>query len=359
MLAVYRFRNAVVPTRSRCMLTSMPFDTSHDPGTAGAAARISDRSFPEPIRVNACEIRVGTAGWTDKTLTARGVFYPDAVGGPEGRLKYYASRLSIVEADAGFYAIPTRETCQRWVERTPDHFVFNVKAHALMTGHATEVARLPALIRDALPPKIAAQSRVYAKDLDRELRDTVWRLFRDAVEPLRESGKLGAVLLQFAPWILPAKNTPAMLERAREGLRDLPIAVEFRHPSWLEPRLRERLWAQLRAQRMTFVVADTPPGTPTSLPIAPAVTTPELVVVRLHGRRSELWGAKEATVLEKYRYLYDREELESWIEVILELAEQTERVHVVFNNCYANYGTTNALEAAGVLVDGTSHPGGK
>ena len=95
-------------------------------------------------------------------------------------------------------------------------------------------------IRDALPPKIAAQSRVYAKDLDREIRDMVWRLFRDAVEPLRESGKLGAILLQFAPWILPAKNTPAMLERAREGLRDLPIAVEFRHPSWLAPRLRER-----------------------------------------------------------------------------------------------------------------------
>ena len=31
-------------------------------------------------------------------------------------------------------------------------------------------------------------------------------------------------------------------------------------------------------------------------------------------------------------------------EIILELAEQAERVHVVFNNCYANYGTTNALE---------------
>ena len=337
----------------------MPLDARHDPGTQGAAARATGRSFAEPIRAGTSEIRVGTASWTDKTLTARGVFYPDGVSSPEARLRYYASRLSMVEADAGFYAIPSRETCQRWAERAPANFVFNVKAHALMTGHATEVARLPALIRDLLPPKIATQSRVYAKDLDREIRDTVWRLFRDAVEPLHESGKLGAILLQFAPWILPAKNTPAMLERAREGLRDLPVAVEFRHPSWLATRLRERLWAQLKANRMTYVVADTPPGTATSLPIVPAITTPDLAIVRLHGRRTELWGAKDATVLEKYRYLYDREELESWMDVILELAEQAERVHVVFNNCYANYGTTNALETAGMLVDGTGHPRGE
>jgi uncharacterized protein YecE (DUF72 family) len=100
---------------------------------------------------------------------------------------------------------------------------------------------------------------------------------------------------------------------------------------------------------MTYVVADTPPGTDTSLPRVPAVTTPSLSIVRMHGHRSELWGAPEATVAEKYRYLYDTGELEEWLEIILELAEQAERVHVVFNNCYANYGTTNALEMAGLI----------
>jgi uncharacterized protein YecE (DUF72 family) len=63
-----------------------------------------------------------------------------------------------------------------------------------------------------------------------------------------------------------------------------------------------------------------------------------------------LWGAREATVAEKYRYLYDDGELEEWLEVILELAEEAERVHVVFNNCYANYGTTNALEMARLVA---------
>jgi len=329
-------------------------DAQHDPGVNAAAARSVACSSSQPIRVAGADIRVGTASWTDRTLTASGVFYPSDVKTPESRLRHYASCFSMVEADMGFYAIPDRQVTERWVERTPDDFVFNVKAHALMTGHATEIARLPRSIRDAIPTEAAAGPRVYAKDLPVELRDEVWRLFRIAAQPLHDAGKLGAILLQFAPWIRPNRHTPAMLTRAREQLGDLPIAIEFRHPSWLEPRLRERVWHQLQDHGMTYVVADTPPGTPTSLPIVPAITTPDLAIVRLHGRRSELWGAREATVVEKYRYLYDRVELEDWLTLILELAEEAERVHVVFNNCYANYGTTNALEMANLIRESES-----
>jgi uncharacterized protein YecE (DUF72 family) len=324
-------------------------DTRHDPGTHGAKARADAHSFSRRFTIGSTDVRVGTAGWTDRTLTAHGVFYPDEAKTPEDRLRYYASRFALVEADMGFYAIPDRALTERWVERTPDDFVFDVKAHALMTGHATDVARLPQVIRDELPPDLGP--RVYAKDLPDEIQDEVWRLFRDAMAPLHESGRLGAILLQFAPWVLPNKGTPAMLARVRERLGELPASTEFRNPNWLAPRLRERLWAQLREQDMTYVVADTPPGTKTSLPIVPAVTTPDLAIVRLHGRRSELWGAREATVLEKYRYLYDADELAEWLPTILELAEEAERVHIVFNNCYANYGTTNAAELAALIDD--------
>jgi len=327
--------------------------TTHDPGETTLGDRLkaaADSAPPRPILRHDAEIRVGTAGWTDKTLAARGVFYPGDAKSPEARLRYYASLFPLVEADMGFYAIPDVRVTENWVERTPDDFVFNVKAHALMTGHATDVARLPRSIRDALPPALAAAKRIYAKELPLELRDEVWRQFRLAIEPLHVAGKLGAVLLQFAPWIRPNKQSPAMFARAREQLGGLPIAVEFRHPAWLEPRLRDRLWGLLGDFGMTYVVADTPPGTPTSLPIVPAVTNPELAIVRLHGRRSELWGAREATVAEKYRYLYDESELGEWLDLILELAEEAERVHVVFNNCYANYGAVNALEMAGLIA---------
>lgn len=318
----------------------------HDPGPEAAAGLAPDAPAI-PLKRNGAEIRVGTAGWTDKTLTARGVFYPAEAKTPEARLKYYASRFSMVEADMGFYAIPDRVVTANWVERTPPGFVFNMKAHALMTGHATDVVRLPRSIREAIPESLGR--RVYAKDLPHELRDEVWRQFRIAADPLHEAGKLGAVLLQFAPWIQPNRHTPAMLTRVREQLGELPVAVEFRNPKWMEPRLRERVWAQLRDHGMTYVIPDTPPDTATSMPIAPAITTPDLAIIRMHGRRSELWGARDASVLEKYRYLYDERELEEWLAIILELAEEAERVQVVFNNCYANYGTTNALEMAGLI----------
>ena len=193
-------------------------DKQHDPGHASAGARLTRDVGADPIRLARAEVRVGTASWTDRTMTARGVFYPEGVSTAEARLRYYASRFPLVEADAGFYAIPDRAVTERWVERTPNDFVFDVKAHALMTGHATDIARLPRVIRDEIPSSVATGGRVYAKDLPLELRNEVWRLFRDAVEPLHAAGKLGVILLQFAPWIRPARHTPAMLARAREQL---------------------------------------------------------------------------------------------------------------------------------------------
>lgn len=220
-------------------------DRMHDPGPDAARGRaVAEPGAPKPIVKHGAEIRVGTAGWTDKTLTAAGVFYPSDAKTPEARLRHYASRFSLVEADMGFYAIPDPAVAERWVERTPDGFVFNMKAHALMTGHATDVARLPRAIRDELPASLG--DRVYAKDLPLELRDEVWRQFRRAAEPLHAAGKLGAILLQFAPWIRPNKQTPALLARVRAQLGELPVAVEFRNPAWMESRLRERVWAQLR-----------------------------------------------------------------------------------------------------------------
>src|SRR3954451_14323977 len=127
-------------------------DQKHDPGPETARARLRRDLDAGPIRLNRAAVRVGTASWTDKTLTARGVFYPEGVSTPEARLRYYASQFPLVEADVGFYAIPDRAMTERWVERTPNDFVFDVKAHALMTGHATDIARLPRSIRDAIPP---------------------------------------------------------------------------------------------------------------------------------------------------------------------------------------------------------------
>jgi len=307
-------------------------------------------SFPAtPLVIRGCDVRVGVASWTDPTIVAKGVFYPDDVKTPEGRLRHYASRFPVVEADSTFYALPTGQMTTAWVDRTPDDFIFDVKAHALMTGHPTQIARLPAELRRELPDGLLAAGRAYAKDLPPEIDDAVWRIFRDALEPLRMRDKLGAVFLQFAPWVIPSKGSPAMLERARDRLGDLPVAVEFRNAAWMSEKLRQRTWDLLSRLDISYVAVDEPQGTPTSIPPLLQVTRRRLGVLRLHGQRADTWAARGVPAVEKYRYLYSPAELEKWVSRIVEMAGSAERLHVVFNNCYANYGVTNAAEMIELL----------
>src|SRR6185437_10338804 len=179
----------------------------------------------------------------------------------------------------------------------------DIKAFGWMTGHATETERLPRALKEALPPEIAIKKRLYAKDVPHEIRDEAWRLFADAVAPLHEAGKLGAVFFQYPSWVRPAAHSPEMLARTRRRLDNLPIAVEFRHGEWLAPRQRERTLALLRDYGMSYVVVDEPQGFASSVPPEAAVTSPRLAVVRLHGRRGETWEKRGTPVLERFRYL--------------------------------------------------------
>lgn len=329
------------------------WDPVHDPGATAARER-ARRALHAPTAalLGAVPVRLGVAGWTDRTLTAPGVFYPDEARTPEARLRHYASRFPLVEVDATYYTPPSRESAVRWGERTPDGFVFDVKAYALMTGHAADVKRMPDWLRRLLPPSLASAGRVYAKDLPVAVVDEVWARFLAALEPLREAGKLGAVLLQFPPWFEPTRESAAQLAAARERLGGVPGAVELRCASWMEGRLGARTVALLERLGLAYVMVDAPPGTRSSMPPAVHVTAP-LAVVRLHGRRTATWESG-ATVAERYRYLYDRSELAEWVGRVEDAAARLDGagsgVHVVFNNCHANYGTTNATELAALLL---------
>ena len=331
--------------------------TEHDPGIPAARDRFEQIARRSSALVDAgtTPIRFGTASWTDPTLIAPGVFYPNRVTSAEARLKYYSSVFSVVEVDSSYYALPTQRVAELWVERTPANFAFDVKAFGWMTGHAAETARLPRILQDALPDDIADKKRLYAKDVPREIRDEAWRIFADAIRPLHEAGKLGAVFLQYPSWVRPAQHSAEMLSRARRRLGNLPVAVEFRHSDWLAPAHRERTLALLRDQEMTYVIVDEPQGFASSVPPVVSVTSPRLAVVRMHGRRGETWEKRGTSVLERFRYLYDDTELGGWVPKIVEIAGESEHVHVVFNNCYGNYGTTNALEMAGLVAKSVQH----
>jgi uncharacterized protein YecE (DUF72 family) len=329
-------------------------DEAHDPGFDAAGERARAVALAHAVRVRAGEgheIRVGTAGWTDPTLTAAGVFYPPDANTPETRLRYYASRFSTVEVDSPYYALPIPRNAALWAERTPADFVFDVKAHALMTGHPTEVARLPRAMREALPAELRDKRRVYPKDLPPEMLDEVWRLFREAMQPLVDAGKMGAVLLQYPRWFMPNAGSRKMLADARERLGDLQGAVEFRNHRWVAPNVADRVFGFLTDHQLAYVIVDEPQGLASSVPPVTRVTSPELAVIRMHGRRSDQWERRGATVADKYRYLYDQEQLAEWAPRVSEVAAQTRNTRLVFNNCYGNYATTNALEMTSMLAE--------
>ena len=326
----------------------------HDPGFTIASARSTglEEAAAHPLpAAGGGFIRVGTASWTDPTMTAAGVFYPPEANTAEERLQYYASQFPLVEVDATYYALPARRMSELWLDRPPPDFTFDVKAHALMTGQPSEVRRLPKALRSELPADLAAKSRIYARDLPRELEEEVWAIFGDALEPLRESGQLGSVLLQYPRWFFPtAENRDAIL-RARERLGGIPCAVEFRSGTWFNEKNRDRTLRFLEDNAIPFVMVDGPQGFRSSIPPIVAVTSPELALVRFHGRRTETWEKPNVPTVERFRYLYDRDELAEWVPRIRDAASKARETHVLMNNCYANYGAANAREIAALLQD--------
>ncbi len=324
----------------------------HDPGVevAHRRAEVGGDVGRTPIKVGKGEARFGTASWTDPTMTAPGVFYPKGVSTAEERLRFYASQFPVVEVDSTYYALPYKKTAESWVERTPGSFVFDIKAHALMTGQPTEVARLPKAIREELSSELTGKKRIYRKQMPAELLDAVYMQFREALEPLIEAGKLGAVFVQFPKWVFPSNEARELILETRQRL-DLPIAVEFRHGSWFNEKNAERTVKFLQDNKIPYVAVDEPQGFKSSVPPVVIQTNEELAVFRFHGRNKENWEKKDIAPSERFRYLYDEDELADWTPKIVTVAGQTKQTHVIYNNCFSNYGTTNAREAARLLAE--------
>jgi uncharacterized protein YecE (DUF72 family) len=283
-------------------------------------------------------------------MVAPGVFYPPDAETAEERLAYYASRFPVVEVDATYYALPSPRTAALWVERTPPDFVFDVKAFALFTGQPSEVRRLPKAVRAELPVELAERARIYGKDLPAEILEALWTMFRDGIAPLVEAGQLGAVFLQYPRWIYSSSEARAAIREARERLAGLPVGVEFRNASWLNEKNAERTLRFLEEIDAALVLVDEPQGFRSSVPPVVAATSPDLAVVRFHGRRSATWESSGVPPVERFRYLYSRAELEEWVPRVREIARQVRATHLLMNNCYANYGATNARELADLLA---------
>jgi uncharacterized protein YecE (DUF72 family) len=294
-------------------------------------------------------VLTGSCSWTDKTLVEQADWYPRRTMTPEERLRFYASRFPLTEIDSTYYAPPSERQARLWAERTPDGFRFDVKAYSLLTGHPTRPRSLWKDLREQLPTDVAEKRNIYANHLDPEVLAEAWRRFESALRPLHDAGRLGSVLFQYPPWFHPRRDTRTELESLHERLPDYRVSVEFRSPMWLtEERDRERTLRLLEDHRLILVGVDAPAAS--KLPRLFAITNPELMVVRFHGRSDSTWADTSRTAAERFRYLYSHEELEQLARPIAELAPEAREAHLLMNNCYRDYAVRNADELRDLLA---------
>ncbi len=264
-------------------------------------------------------ILVGTASWTDHDP-----FYPRGVTGTQ-RLAWYARHLPYVEIDSSFYRIPSPRITQTWADRTPPDFIMDIKAFRTMTLHERQAGR-------PVPPS--------PEDIG---------AFEAAVLPLRESGKLGAILYQFPPWFTAAPQSFDELARLRDRHPEDRVAVEFRHRSWGAPEVWERVTDLLAEARLTYCCVDEPQIGSGTMPPLLATTTSELAMIRLHGRNAQTWYRRVERTGQRFDYFYPPAELEDIGRRVERLAASAREVHVSVNTNRVNQGPVNALALASIL----------
>lgn len=296
-------------------------------------------------------ILVGTASWTDPTLIKSRKFYPRGCSSAEARLRFYATRFPMVEVNSSYYALPSVANSVLWAERTPAEFRFNVKAFRLFTGHQTPLEALPPLLREQLAGLATKAGTLYYKDVPPSARDALWSIFIEALQPLKDAGKLVAVHFQFAPWIAFSNAAFELIEECRARLSGYVISTEFRDASWFDERHRERTLEFERNHELVHVIVDGPQGFRNSVPPIWEVTNPALAVVRLHGRNAETWNAPSNKIAsDRFNYDYSDAELQGLAVRIKDLAATAVTTMVVFNNNYGDQGQRNATTLIELLA---------
>ena len=229
-------------------------------------------------------VRIGCSGWQYQDWRER--FYPKGCA-QRNWLEFYSRTFDTVEVNSTFYRLANRDAVARWLDQTPEDFVFALKASRYMT-HIKRLADLP-----------ESMERYY-----------------DRIEPLVESPKLGPIVWQLPP------NFKRDDERLRYALGQLPAGrhcVEFRHETWFVPEVYE----MLREFRVALVIGDHP-----SRPWQAYEMTADWTFVRFH------YGARGR------RGNYSKTELETWAKRIEQWRRDIE-VFLYFNNDWEGFAINN------------------
>ncbi len=170
------------------------------------------------------QLYIGCPIWSFKGWV--GNFYPAGTK-PSEFLREYARRLTTIEGNTTFYAVPAAKTVESWVEQTPETFRFCAKI-----------------------PKAISHEGKLAPEIGRAQE------FVDVLRPL--GSRLGPMFLQ-----LPPKYSPKLIADLTQFLdafpKDVRLGVEVRHLEWCDSPNHEALNQVLSERKMARVVIDTRP----------------------------------------------------------------------------------------------------
>jgi uncharacterized protein YecE (DUF72 family) len=272
------------------------------------------------------DIRIGTSGWSYPSGkgTWNGIFYPrQPPRRPRGtpkfdELSFYAEHFDTVEVNSSFYRVPAATAVKKWAERTPASFEFSLKLYQKFTH--------PDMFAKATGGDPSALGR---KDVDE---------FRDAIAPLAEAGKLGALLAQFPASFKNEPDSRAYLEWLLKSFREYPVAVELRHRSWSEaPEQTASLLSEFEA---ALAQIDEPKfRTSIRQNLLPNVRS--FYYLRLHGRNAAQWWKHDSSE-DRYNYLYSAEELEPFAEAAKTASREVKKAYLYANNHFSAKSVANA-----------------
>ncbi|MFE7631764.1 DUF72 domain-containing protein [Kocuria sp. NPDC057446] len=239
---------------------------------------------------------IGTSGWSYEHWEH--VLYPPGTP-PSRRLEIYTRAFSTVELNASFYRWPRDTTFAGWNRRLPEGFRMTVKA----------------------PRGLTHAKKLYAPEAWSRRIAGSWHELRD---------RRGVLLVQLPPG---QARDDARLDWFLAGLPDwLPVAVEFRHDSWVHPEV----FALLRRHGAAYCVLSG-----AGLPCVLEATAP-FVYVRFHGPDHH----------HLYAGSYSDADLAWWADRIREWHHGGREVYAYFNNDGEGHAVRNALTLRRLLDGG-------
>lgn len=237
------------------------------------------------------EYFIGTSGWQYPHW--KEVFYPVFLRQDQW-LSYYTNFFNTVEVNVTFYRDVKETTIKRWVEVSPEGFLFSIK----MSRFITHIKRLR-VERESLI-KFLNKAEAFGK-------------------------KCGVILIQLPPSL---KFDLSIME-------DFLSLLDPKFRYTIEPRnktfLDDRFFDLLERKRVAFCISDSAGRYPYF-----EATTTDFIYIRLHGSKI-LYGSS-----------YTQEELRRWKEKILEWQKTT---FVYFDNDYMGFAVKNALSLKKMMME--------